>query len=121
MVGRHNMSSMRRERLQYLAKAREVNVDIRQSSVTKNHKESPTDHHSYQPRRQEAERKEEHKLKIEIVEETQSQSVHQKTKESENAEMPPRGKKSMVAKPSLKKVIRKTKEINDESLKGRLE
>ena len=69
MVGHHNLSSMRRERLQSLAKAREVNADIRQSPVTKNHKDSPTRHHSYQPRREEAKHKEEHKLKIETVDE----------------------------------------------------
>ena len=78
MAGRHNLSSVLREQLQSLAKAREVNADIWQSLVTKNHKDSPTGHHSYQPRREEAERKEEHKLKIETVDEKQSQSVHQK-------------------------------------------
>lgn len=107
--------------MQSLAQAREVNADIRQILVTKNHKDSPTGHHSYQPRREEVEHKEEHKLKIETIDKKQSRSVHQKTEESENVEMPPKGKKSAVAKPSLKKVIKKPKEIKDESLKGRLE
>lgn len=121
MAGRHNLSSVWIEQLQYLAKAREVNPDNQQSLVTKNHKDSPTHHHSHQPIRDEAKCKEEHKIQIEIVNEKQSWSIHQKAEESWNTQMAPKGKKSMATKLSPKKVIRWVKEIKDESLKERLE
>jgi len=64
MAGRHNPSSVRRDRLQSLAEERRVNVDSRQSPVTKNHKDSSNRHQPHQTTKEEAERAEEHKCEI---------------------------------------------------------
>jgi len=121
MAGRHNLSSVRRDQLKSLAKAREVNAGSRQGSVTKNYKDSPTSHHSHQPRKNEDKREEDHKFKIEIAKEKQSRSTQQEAEGIRNIEMAPKMKKTMVTKPSPKKVSYRPKEIKDESLKGRLE
>jgi len=65
MAGRHNLSSVQKDRLQLMAESREINEDSRQSLIIKNHKGSSMHLKQHQPTKDANKRAEEHKSKCE--------------------------------------------------------
>ena len=89
MAGRHNFSSVQKDRLQLMAESREVNADSRQSPVIKNHKGSSMHHQQHHPTKDEDKRTEEHKFKRENLIEKLSRSNQEEAEGSQMSEMPP--------------------------------